>query len=86
LDRRKGSGGISVEGGGLIIAAAMPAGFLGISKLILVTPLIMLDYCRKDYWELFLCVKSVINNWKTCPCWMEEVKEISKVRPEASLN
>ena len=86
MDRRKGSGGISVEGGGSIIATAMPAGFLGISKLILVAPLIMLDYCRKDYWELCLCVKSVINNWKTCLCWMEEVKEISKVRPEASLN
>jgi hypothetical protein len=34
--------------------AAMPAGFLGISQLLLVTPLIMLDYCRRDYWELFL--------------------------------
>ena len=86
MDHKKGSIGISVEGGGLIIAAAMPIGSLGISKLILVTPLIMLDYCRKDYWELFLCVKSVINNWKTCPCWMQEVKEISKVRLEASLN
>ena len=73
MDRGKGSGDISVEGGGLIIAAvtrrrcpmpffleiedaraAMPAGFLGISQLLLVTPLIMLDYCRRDYWELFL--------------------------------
>jgi hypothetical protein len=33
--------------------AAMPADFLGISQLLLVTPLIMLDYCRRDYWELF---------------------------------
>ena len=55
LDRMKGSGGISVEGGGLIIAVTMPAGFLGISKLILMTSLIMLDYCGKDYWGLFLC-------------------------------
>ena len=86
MDSKKGSGGISVEGGGSIIAMAMPAGFLGISKEILVAPLIMLDYCRKDYWELFLCVKSVINNWKTCPCWMQEVKEISKVRLEAFVN
>ena len=81
LDRRKESGGISVEGGGSIIAMAMPAGFLGISKLILVTPLIMLDYCGKYYWELF-CVKLVINNWKS----MEDVKEIFKIRSEASLN
>ena len=65
----------------MIIAAAIPAGFLGISKLILVTPLIMLDYFGKDYWELF-CVKLVINNWKS----MEDVKEIFKIRSEASLN
>ena len=58
LNHRKGSVGISVEGRGLIIAAAMPAGFLGIFQLVLVTHLIMLDYCRKDYWELFLCTIS----------------------------
>ena len=81
MDSKKGSGGISVEGGGLIIAVAMPASFLGISQLLLVTHLIMLDYYRKDYWELF-CVKLVINNWKS----VEEVKEIFQVRPEASLN